>query len=317
MTKRFAKYPESNTHGYYFVFGDKEWDEIESEKVYGVRLSKTVRELVSLATLNLTLWWPREQSAPRLDGATTKRLLQLVMLAEQMRSELFPPHYWLPEYQVDFHPRSAKTGLELNLERIGDSDHFGLFFSCLNSIIEISDIILRNSDSQDYCLKDGRTWNVWVVLITSIMKANNLPIGIRSDSYRIKADLGATEPSPFVRLIKHLQDLVLQRNKKFSSPGALSKEIQRARASVDVPENVGKDSIEKFIYGILGVPDYAGLPQDPSPMELMVYWILEGRNVGAHSVLPERPFYYTDDVRQAAPSEDPTISQNPRRSRRK
>jgi hypothetical protein len=88
MTKR-AKFRLSPTEGYYVVFGDDNWAEIESTEVYSHKIPKAARDLISLATLYLTFWLPREKSAPCLDGPTKERMIALQELATQIRA-LFP-----------------------------------------------------------------------------------------------------------------------------------------------------------------------------------------------------------------------------------
>jgi hypothetical protein len=63
MTKR-AKFRLSPTEGYYVVFGDNNWVEIESTEIYGRKIPKSARDLIGLATLYLTFWLPIEESAP-------------------------------------------------------------------------------------------------------------------------------------------------------------------------------------------------------------------------------------------------------------
>jgi hypothetical protein len=260
---------------------------MEADDVYGHKLPKAARDLISLATLYLTFWWPKEQSAPRLDGPTTNRLRQLVELAEQLRSELFPSSRWLPEYQEDHRPRSAITKLQLALEQIGESDgqEFEFLLACLNSMVEIGDVILRYPQDMNYGQRDGGTWNMWVVLITLILQSHHLPTGVRAgDPYRV-TKRGTSQSAPFVRLIKHLHDYVMVEGKKIHSDGALAKAIQKARESIDV-SMVNTDKLDELLYGLLGVPGYKGLGEYFSDMEFLVYSVLNKRDVGIHQIGP-------------------------------
>ena len=85
--------------------------------------------------------------------------------------------------------------------------------------------------------------DAWVVWITLIAEAFNLPSGIReSDVYRRNKDNYFPEscPSRFVELIKALQTIASPEYSRSSTDGGLAKAIGRARQSVRAPQSVGK-----------------------------------------------------------------------------
>jgi hypothetical protein len=183
--------------------------------------------------------------------------------------------------------------------------------ACLCSIIETGNIIIRMAEDDNYGLRDGSTWNIWVVLVTMILESHQLPTGIGRDHYRDPPGKGAPPPLPFVRLIKYLQNHVLQGRKRFQSAGALAKEIQRARQSVDTT-NVDTNKLDKLLYSILGVPGYTGFdPSEFSDMQYIVHMVLEGRSVGVHSASPESLYNFDDP--QPAPGDQQAATAQPKR----
>jgi hypothetical protein len=281
MTK--AKFPRTKTDGYFVVFGDEHWAAMEANTVYGRKLPKKVRDLISLATLLLTLRWPGEQSAPPLGGATAKKIKQLTALADQLRSELFSAHMWLPNYQPHYRHRTALANLQLQLAEVQEGDDFSLLRVCLSSIIETGNIIDQKISNEPFGQRLGRAWSLWVVLMTIIMNSHNLPSGVRARS------------SPFVRLIRYLQDHALQGNKPTHSEEALSKSIQRARESIIISFDVNPKEVEGFICRLLGIAEATTvLPSNPSDMECMVAWVLGEEAAGIYPLVPG-PFFYSDE----------------------
>jgi hypothetical protein len=282
MTK--AKFPRTKTDGHFVVFGDEHWAAMQANTVYGKQLPKKVRDLISLATLLLTLRWAGEQSAPPLGGATAKKIKQITALAEQLRSELFSAHMWLPEYQPHYRHRTALANLQLQLAEVREGDEFSLLRVCLSSIIETGNLIDQKISNETFGQRPGCAWSLWVVLMTIIMDSHDLPSGIRARS------------SPFVRLIRYLQDHALQANKPIHSEGALSKSIQRARESIIVSFDVNPKEVEGFICRLLGnVEATTVLPSNPSDMQCMVAWVLGERAAGIYPLVPE-PFFYIGEI---------------------
>jgi hypothetical protein len=277
MTKR-AKFRLGPTEGYYVVFGDNNWAEIESTKVYGHKIPKAARDLISLATLYLTFWLPREESAPCLDGPTKERMIALQKLATRTRAELFPGPFSDSPYNLN-----RIDTIICELQSMGENDHFGVFRICLNAHIECQDLILHKIEDEHYGLRDGRTWDTWVVLITCILRANKLPTGV-GDPYVITSKGDNSPPAPFIKLIGYLSDFAIKGKTRIKTAGALAQSIKRPRRTIRASDaDVSK--IREHIYKLLGVPGYTQLdPSKFSDMELLVYLVLNSRDAGAHSI---------------------------------
>jgi hypothetical protein len=277
MTKR-AKFRLSPTEGYYVVFGDDNWAEIESPKVYGHEIPKAARDLISLATLYLTFWLPREKSAPCLDGPTKERMIALQELATQIRAELFSEPFSHCPYNLN-----RTDTIICELQSAGENDHFGVFRVCLNALIEFQDLIFHKIEDGRYGLREGSTWDIWVVLITSVLRANRLPTGA-GDPYVITSKGDNSPPAPFIKLIQYLENLAIKEKTKDKTDGALVQSVKRARRAIRASDaDVSK--IREHIYKLLGVPGFTQLdPSEFSEMQLLVHLVLNSRDAGAHPI---------------------------------
>ena len=311
MSKKFRKLPQGPKLGHFVVFGEDDWTAMESKNVYGHSLPRNVRELVSLSTLYLTLALPLEKSAARLSdeienkSSVEQKLARLKKHAEELRVELFSPHHWTSEYQPD-RPLALGTRLALELDEIGGSeaDDFDLLRVSLGATIASCDRVLEKV--KGYSNRDGQTWDIWIVLLTLIMKSNQLPYGTRKDAYQIRKDEEKFSPPPFVRLIQHLQNCALKGYKRSHTDGGLAKAIDRARTSIDLSDIKDSD-VEELIFRILGASKKRGGQYgNYSDMQFMVDRVLEGRQVGVHPVVPE-PLYYSEDFSPPAISDDERI----------
>jgi hypothetical protein len=140
--------------------------------------------------------------------------------------------------------------------------------------------VLQKTETLDNdFLRDGASYEIWIVLITLIMRSQNLPRGSSTDQRK---------PSSFVNLIATLQNLAL--GEGIHSKAALAKRIQRARQRFD-SSDISNDGLEEFIYSFLGVRKRPKLTLDEfTLMDEMVEMVLEGKRWGRHPVLPE-PLY--------------------------
>jgi hypothetical protein len=277
MTKR-AKFRLSPTEGYYVVFGDDNWAKIESTEVYGHKIPKAARDLISLATLYLTFWLPIEKSAPCLDGPTKERMIALQELATQIRTELFPEPFSHRPYNLN-----RTDNIIGELQSVADKDHFGVFRICLDALIEYQDLIIHKIESEDYRFREGSTWDIWVVLITCVLRANRLPTGV-GDPYVITSKGDNSPPAPFIKLIRYLGDLAIKEKTKNKTDGALVQSVKRARQAIHASDaDVSK--IREHIYKLLGVPGFTQLdPSEFSEMQLLVHLVLNSRDAGAHPI---------------------------------
>ena len=197
MSKRFRKIPQGPILGHFVVFGEDDWKAMESENVCGHELPQKARKLLSLATLYLTLMLPLEKSAPRLDEKTAKKpnvvqqLKELMTRAEKLRAQLFSSHYWVEEYRPDGPPITLNSRLQTELAAICDVDEdgvvndFSILRFSLGATIGSCDNILRKSRSDNFGYIDGQTWNIWIALVTPILKSHDLPFRTRKDVYRV------------------------------------------------------------------------------------------------------------------------------------
>ena len=303
MSKRL-KLPQSPTLGYCFVFGPNHWAEIESEKVYGREVPGKVRELLSLATLYLTLTLPEEQSAPPISSKNKKRrtvltrIEELRTMAERLRAELFSPHHWLANYKPEgYYLDSLDRRLRLELAEleaeVDEGPHskvgaFPLLRVSLGAVIESCDEALKMVRQGSHIVRDGKSWTTWIVLLTWIMKSYNLDWGADRETPRKGED--KVTPQAFVRLVRYLHDHVLEGD--YRTDLALGKAISRARSSVKIPM-VSGDDLEQLIYGMLATTRTGrGKLAD---LDCVLQMIRQGHPVGRHPVVPE-PYFYDENV---------------------
>ena len=231
--------------GYIVVFSGANWDQIQ--KAFGKRLPKRARKLISLATLAFTLSLPLEKNAPKIGGKRSDVLYEikrLIAQAELLRAQLYPAHHWSEQYRFvsetpDRWDRQILMELELAVAALPEKMS-SIFRICLTGLIESGSKLLWRAG--EYTIHEGGAWDAWVVWITLIAEAFNLPSGIReSDVYRRNKDNDFPEgPSRFVELIKALQTIASPEYSRSSTDGGLAKAIGRARQSVRAPQSVGK-----------------------------------------------------------------------------
>lgn len=295
MTKRFQKLKPGPQVGYLVVFGAPDWTALE--KAYRYELPDAARELISLATLSFTLSFPMEESAPKIGGKkdVLTEIDQLIELAEKLRAKLYPPHYWQDEYQAEHVPplhRRLAAELEL-LEDQSDVQSSILRIS-LTGLIESGLIVIRQA-REDEGAPEGTAWKGWVVWLTLIVKAFQLPHGIRRDVYRLRKDNEQTsEPSDFVTLVKALQTIVCPSYRRPHSDGSLAKAIDRARRSISVPKTLvgaGPTELKREFLSILGMRAYPREWHDGiSPIEQAVKLVLGGGRPGVFPFIPAPPY---------------------------
>ena len=103
----------------------------------------------------------------------------------------------------------------------------------LNSTIATSEFMAealnKKPDEEKIMMgfSEGQIWNLWVLMLTDIMKNHRLPYKIRKDTDKRKGET----PSPFVALIWELQQSLPKEQRKFTqSHDALAQGIYRARS---------------------------------------------------------------------------------------
>jgi hypothetical protein len=91
------------------------------------------------------------------------------------------------------------------------------FRDALKSLVVACDCALNDLSAAEYC--DDEPWNWWIQGLTRIAQRHGLPHGARVET--------SGEPSPFVALVRALQEHVSA--KHTHSEGALAMAIRRAR----------------------------------------------------------------------------------------
>jgi hypothetical protein len=236
MTKKFDKLSPGPGIGYVGTFGASDWNWIERE--YGNPLPDRARDLISLATEYLTLSFPVEESAPRIGGDDDilEEIRQFTKQAKRIRDKLYSRHLWTEDSLTDEQQRTPlHLKLAAQLEGIISDDVHDVpdaFRITLIGIIEIGGKLLYRASERAYVIRQGDAWSLWLVWLTLIVEAFDLPPGTRRDVYRdIKL-----EPSQFVKLVKALHSIACPNYHKSATDGGLAKAIERVRSNRKVPD---------------------------------------------------------------------------------
>src|ERR1700722_3028892 len=94
-------------------------------------------------------------------------------------------------------------------------------------------MLLYRASERAYVIRQGDAGPLWLVWLTLIVDAFDLPSGTRRDVYR--APVG---PSQFVKLVKALHRIACPNYRKSATDGGLAKAIERARSSRKVPDYI-------------------------------------------------------------------------------
>lgn len=268
------------------------------ERAYGHELPHAARQLISLATLLFTLSFPMEENAPKIGGQ--KDILveidRLVGQAERLRAKLYPSHYWAEEYQTDYvSPLDRRLGEQLELLD-GEKDvDASIFRISLTGLIESGLKVIKEAKARKHKdAPEGAAWNEWIVWLTLIVKAFQLPDGIRREVYRVrKGKEEAPEPSEFVQLVNALQRIVCPDYHRSSTNGGLAKAIGRAWASSSMQKfllTAGPEDLKRELLLLFGMQAYPSQWRDDiSPIEQALKIVLEGKQSGIIPFIPE-PF---------------------------
>lgn len=303
--------------GYIVVFSASHWTVLE--QAYGQTLPDRARKLVGIATLLFTLTLPVEQSAPKVGGNTPDvlgDLEQLIRQAERLRAKLYPSHHWSEEYRAFDAPRPMDRRLGIELEAIGEpNNESDILRISLTGLIESGSKLIRhvrkhlkdkrNGSTESgpavlprghvHLIQEGEAWDAWIVWITLIVRAFNLPFGIReSDVYRENdVSPGDRKPARFVELIKALQTIACPRYQRSTTDGGLAKAVARARRVIILPKNVFigvsvvTDELERELLNIFDISAYSQLnARDLSPVQEAVRIVIDGARPGIHPFIP-------------------------------
>jgi len=241
MTKKFEKFSPGPGIGYVGTFGASDWNWIERE--YGHQLPDRARDLINLATKYLTLSFPVEESAPRIGGGNDilEEIRQFTEQAKRIRDKLYSRQFWTEDSLTDEQRRTPPhLRLAAQLEGIISDDVHDVsdaFRITLIGIIEIGGKLLYRASERAYVIRQGDAWSLWLIWLTLIVEAFNLPSGTRRDVYR-----APVEPSPFVKLVKALHRIACPNYRKSTTDGGMAKAIDRVRSSCKVPDYIYVDN---------------------------------------------------------------------------
>jgi hypothetical protein len=176
---------------------DHDWKRIES--AYGHALGDALRQDVLEVTEKYLEWAGPEVTAQALAGAVSraqdirKAILQLHRTVFGVKKEL---------RDADAYVRSLlRNHLSLSM-RNGRCGFQQSVLDFYKSVLPACDAALRKLEAEaDQGFRSGDAWKIWVRGLTKVLDKAGLPVSVRKDSDKSKAD----EPSPFAALVRELQ----------------------------------------------------------------------------------------------------------------
>jgi hypothetical protein len=204
-----------------------DWKRIEL--AYGHAVPLTAREQICAATLTFLFFVEGEQVARPISEARD-RILQLKEAATAFQEAVFD------------NPQNSRRDARIYADhlvkryfddpRIATRQGVHLLHSLglvMASLIVASKQALGDLENpQNHGRRRGETWENWVCRITDLIKGHQLPIEVRKDTDKNTPH----KPSPFVALIRELQNCIPEAARKSThSDIALSEAIVRARRS--------------------------------------------------------------------------------------
>jgi len=193
---------------------------MDIEKAYGQNLSVELRQHIFDITNSFARFATIEQNAPPLSEAQ-QRLEALRQAAKSMISVLDHRSSSVAIEYTDnlIAQRFYNQLITLPLSQ-GADFNFGVLTYILGSLVSACDAAERELEfwSTKQVWKERMGWNQWVKALTELMRHHSLPYAA-SDT-----------PSPFVRLVGKLQELLPQQYRRSTqSAVALAQAIKRAR----------------------------------------------------------------------------------------
>ena len=204
---------------------DEEWKAIEHP--YGRQLNADVRQQITTVTAQYLkdcvferAAAPREMALKRIKRVRRAAVdLEMVMLDREASSA--SSDELSRQQQQSAH--SYADGLirrHLDERSLRAWDKLHHFRDGLKSLVVACDCALNDLSTAEYC--DDEPWAWWIQGLTRIAQRHGLPYGSRIVEM-------SGEPSPFVALVRALQQHVPAEAKHNFSDGALAKAIRRAQ----------------------------------------------------------------------------------------
>jgi hypothetical protein len=240
MSRRSPKIPMASAGGdSEIIISDKDWLRIENEKMYGHRLSPDTKNRIIEATKKFVYWEVFERNAPPLSEAHDwirsaqeaasefrRVLLNMAPARKRRRARCAPA-----ALSVNSSRRSGESDVSVyanhlvrknfNDPRLVQGDRLRHLGGVLRSFVDACERALRDNESG---YVEGESWNDWILSLTKILKAEQLPTKA-SNSY---SKSGAS--SPFVLLVEELQNRLPKEARRHDhSKEALARAINRAR----------------------------------------------------------------------------------------
>jgi len=205
---------------------DKDWRRIESG--YGHALGDALRQDVLEVTEKYLVWAGPEATAQTLAGAISRAqdirqaILQLHRTVFGVKKEL---------HDADAYVRSLLRN-HLSLSVNGRCGFQQLVLDLYRSVLPACDAALRKLEAEaDQGFRPGDAWKIWVRGLTKVVNKAGLPVAVRKDTDKSKAD----GPSRFAAPVRELQACLPESLRRSYAPRpeesntALSSAIARAR----------------------------------------------------------------------------------------
>jgi hypothetical protein len=228
MARRQPKIPRTIAFNIPFELDSSDWERIE--RAYGQSLSPKVRDAVVRITKDFLCWASAEETPPLRDAQKRAKSLRkhaASLLEEMQRTTgnevgpytdeligLYFRRFWFEEYRreaevvQDALPPEVVAALSIFLR------------ACDGALSEMDAL-----STKIWMWQDREAWDVWIVELTGLLKAEDLPTAAAATVSNDKVSY-----SPFVRFIEQLQNGVPVGRSQWSSV-ALIEAIKRARRS--------------------------------------------------------------------------------------
>jgi hypothetical protein len=205
-------------------------DKSKIEASYGRKLTSDQWTQIAGATTFLTVVAPATKSSTSVP-VVAKKLQKLLVAAKSIREELTAEP--LLSYSNSNLKKIYTEYFDHPQRRCPGPHELSWFLlDVVNATIAISEFTIQELSKNEkieetpiFGLSESEIWSVWIKLLTGIMIQHTLPYHVRKDTDKRKGP-----PSPFVRLVRELQNCVPFECRKFTqSDDALAQSIYRAR----------------------------------------------------------------------------------------